>query len=418
MENNLILVAINKEIEKGNINNIWDILYKHAKDSNGLIIDDIVKIKGRYERNEKSYHVENKISKAEYDAEYNKIINAIQYIVKSSNPVLKRGKRRKLMAIAAVISILVISFALIYIFNKKSDNKIIISKWIGYAPLIVADKKGWMPHWDLEYAVGLTGSEYWELINKSKNALYTTTIDGFYNSTSPDAFPQNSDNVKMIAVLDLSNGGDAIVVKPGIDSLKHLKGKKIGAWVGGPSQIYLIAVLNENNINVDSVNIISLPTPKLLEEFANGNLDAIATYSPYIEQAEEYGGHSITTSSDLKMPVIYDGLFMNKDNMLSDELLKELFSAWDKGVEFLKNESNIKESSEILELSVSNTKKALSSVKLYSTSEMYLQLENWDSIKNRVKNYSKQVGTYPLANKDLLEIDYSWIIKYMNYSKK
>ena len=45
--------------------------------------------------------------------------------------------------------------------------------------------------------------------------------------------------------------------------------------------------------------------------FKNGELDAIATYSPFIEKAEPFG-HIIASTASLTQPIFYDGLFMHE----------------------------------------------------------------------------------------------------------
>ena len=52
--------------------------------------------------------------------------------------------------------------------------------------------------------------------------------------TMGDALVTGAPGARSVAILvtDYSNGNDMIVAKPGIDSLKELKGKKVGLEVG------------------------------------------------------------------------------------------------------------------------------------------------------------------------------------------
>jgi ABC-type nitrate/sulfonate/bicarbonate transport system substrate-binding protein len=60
----------------------------------------------------------------------------------------------------------------------------------------------------------------------------------------------------MILVTDYSNGNDMVVAKPGIKSLKDLKGKKIGVEVGFVDHLLLLnglkkAGLAESDVTID-----------------------------------------------------------------------------------------------------------------------------------------------------------------------
>jgi len=72
----------------------------------------------------------------------------------------------------------------------------------------------------------------------------------------------------------------------GISGISDLVGKTIGVTLGTNGQFYFGTFLERNNISVNQVTIVNLPTPQLPSALANGTVDAVMTFQPYINQIE------------------------------------------------------------------------------------------------------------------------------------
>ena len=107
--------------------------------------------------------------------------------------------------------------------TTTTQEKIVIGRvdWPGYLGLIIADKKGYFRDEGLDVEVrrypGLT-----ELLRGYRSG----EIQGKFNPTFDcvtDAY-EGIDNMAVIAI-DQSNGADGIIARPGISSIRNLKGK-------------------------------------------------------------------------------------------------------------------------------------------------------------------------------------------------
>src|SRR6476646_2913034 len=104
--------------------------------------------------------------------------------------------------------------------------KIAYSDWPGYTVLEVAKQKGWFKE------AGLDVELVWFDYLPSLDAFSAGKIDGVC-VVATDALVNGANGAKskIVALLDYSDGSDAIVGKPGINSIKDLKGQKVGVEV-------------------------------------------------------------------------------------------------------------------------------------------------------------------------------------------
>src|SRR5688572_32265668 len=100
--------------------------------------------------------------------------------------------------------------------------KVAYSDWPGWTAFAIAAEKGWFK--DAGVDVELLWFEY----GPSMEAFTAGKVDAVM-VTNGDALVTGATGGKnvMILVTDYSNGNDMVVAKPGIGSLKDLKGKKI-----------------------------------------------------------------------------------------------------------------------------------------------------------------------------------------------
>src|SRR6201985_1044683 len=101
--------------------------------------------------------------------------------------------------------------------------KIGYSDWPGYTVLEVAKQKGWFKE------AGLDVELAWFDYLPSLDAFSAGKIDGVC-VVATDALVNGANGAKskIIALLDYSDGSDMIVGKPGVNSIKDLKGQDVG----------------------------------------------------------------------------------------------------------------------------------------------------------------------------------------------
>ncbi len=185
--------------------------------------------------------------------------------------------------------------------------KIAYSDWPGWVAWQVGIDKGWFKEAGVD-----VDFEWFEYV-PSMEAFSAGKVDAVC-MTNGDALVTGATGApsKALIINDYSNGNDMLVAKPGIESVKDLKGKKIGVEIGFVDHLLLLKALEANGLKEDDVTLVNIPTHETPKAFASGDVDAIAAWQPNSGQALKAvpGSKAIYSSADVP-GLIYDVLAVN-----------------------------------------------------------------------------------------------------------
>lgn len=106
-------------------------------------------------------------------------------------------------------------------------------------------------------------------------------------------------NLTVVAVLDVSMGADALLVKPDTRDLADLRGKRIGVEQTAVGAVMLDAVLQRAGLGIQDVTIRFTTVDVHEAAFAAGDVDALITYEPTKSRLLATGAVSLFTSADV-----------------------------------------------------------------------------------------------------------------------
>lgn len=176
------------------------------------------------------------------------------------------------------------------------------SDWPGWVAWEVAIEKQWFKE------AGVDVQFEWFDYVASMDAFAAGKLDAV-GMTNGDTLVTGSSGAKslMFMVTDYSNGNDMIIAKPGINSVKELKGKKIGVEVGYVDHLMVLHELEKVGLTESDVTLINVPTNETPQVLASGDVDAVACWQPSSGQALKLvpGSKPIATSKDAP-GLIYD----------------------------------------------------------------------------------------------------------------
>ena len=212
--------------------------------------------------------------------------------------------------------------------------KIGYSDWPGWVAWEVAIEKQWFK----EAGVDVT-FEWFDYV-ASMDAFAAGKLDGV-GMTNGDALVTGSTGAKSVMILmnDYSNGNDMVIGKPGISSVKDLKGKKIGVEVGFVGHLLLLNALEKNGMSESDVELVNVPTNETPQVLASGDVDAIVAWQPSSGQALNLvpGSKAIYTSAD-EPGLIYDLLAVSPESLASRrDDWKKVIDVWYRAVAYLKD---------------------------------------------------------------------------------
>lgn len=145
---------------------------------------------------------------------------------------------------------------------------------------------------------------------------------------------------------DWSRGGDAIVVKRGINSVADLKGKSIAVAELTPSHSFLIYLLRAGGIKPSEVRIV--PQPSAIDAaaaFQAGNVDAAVVWSPDDElSVRAVPGSKVLESTRSASNIIADVFFAKKAYVEANrDKLQKLYEGWMRGAAEINASESVKQ---------------------------------------------------------------------------
>lgn len=168
------------------------------------------------------------------------------------------------------------------------------------------------------------------------------TMDAFPLYTAPDDI--NSFGPKAFMQCDWSRGGDAIIVKRGINSVNDLKGKTIAVAVPSPAQTLLITSLEAAGLKYGDVKVIkTADNLKAAELFRSDEVDAAVVWSPDdVLATRDVAGSKILLTTREQSKIIADIFFTSNDYIRNNKAkINGFYEGWMKAVAELEaNASN------------------------------------------------------------------------------
>jgi NitT/TauT family transport system substrate-binding protein len=189
-------------------------------------------------------------------------------------------------------------FGLAGMAGTRADTiKIGYSDWPGYTVMEIAKQKGWFKD------AGLDVEMDWFEYSPSIDAFSAGKIDADMIVAGDDMVTGASGaKSKIVCLVDYSEGSDMIIGAPGVDSIKDLKGKKVGVELTLVEHELLLQALKVNGLSQSDVTLVGTSTDKTPQTLASGSVAAIGAWYPISGQALKQvpGSKKLFTSADAK----------------------------------------------------------------------------------------------------------------------
>ncbi len=181
--------------------------------------------------------------------------------------------------------------------SKPPPLKIGINPWVGYDPLLLLNN----------YSITYPEIQIIELISNSESAraLQNGLLDGAA-LTLDEALRliDAGTAIKIVAVLDTSQGADAVLSRPEITSPAQLKGKRIAVEQTALGALMLHKLLKVGNLKPEDVKTIQFEAALHVEALKNGLTDAVISFEPMKSQLLKQGFHCVFDSSQIPGEII------------------------------------------------------------------------------------------------------------------
>jgi NitT/TauT family transport system substrate-binding protein len=210
-----------------------------------------------------------------------------------------------------------------------------VVNWIGYGPLYCAAANGFYRKygWDVK------------LVTFSDNSLMTGALEGGELGASTLTYDQVITSVskgwklRVVMPIDYSAGGDAILAKATIRTVKDLKGRNVAFQPSSPSDFLLGYALAQAGLSQSDVRAVNATPEGVVAIMASGSVDAGVTYEPSVSMIQKIGGgkqfHVLLSSREARGLIIDVLAFKEETIAKNPKLVQALIRGTLDGLEFM-----------------------------------------------------------------------------------
>jgi len=209
--------------------------------------------------------------------------------------------------------------------------RIASSPWPGYEPLHLARELGYLDEKKVSLFELPSSDITMASFRNHSTDLATLTLDETLELL------HNGTKMKILLIMDISHGGDAVMAVPEIKTLQDLKGKRISI-MNIPLGLYMLnRLLSKAGLERDEVEVFPMSETKQVQFYKEGKADAIITFDPIKTRLADEGLHVLFDSSDIPNE-IFDILVVHDDvfNARRDDIC-EVVNQWYKTLEYMKS---------------------------------------------------------------------------------
>ncbi|MDP9173815.1 MAG: ABC transporter substrate-binding protein [Planctomycetota bacterium] len=269
------------------------------------------------------------------------------------------------------------------VITRADPLTIAYSDWPGYVAWEVALQKGFFKD------AGVDVKFIWFDYGPSIDAFAAGKVDAV-TIVSGDAVVTGAGGKPSAAILleDYSNGNDMIIGKPGIDSIKDLKGKKVGVEYGLVEHELLMKAMETNGMSETDVNIVKVSTNDTPQTLASGSVDAVGAWYPISGHALKNVAGSKPLFTSANVPgLIYDELAVSRESLAAHrDDWKKVVGVWFKTVDFINDPKTHDEAVKIMAAKVSvpaeEYQKSLGGTALLGANENLKALQKNDTLQS------------------------------------
>lgn len=224
---------------------------------------------------------------------------------------------------------------------KRPPLKVNCVPFLGNMPVLIAQNKGFFKAQGID--VELSYVDYLQLqqadFSAGKYDAIGLTLGDFIilSATNPD--------MQAVMVVDESTGVDAVVAQSDIKTIPNLKGKKLGANLGGFSEVFVSEMLKTSKLTSDDVSLVKVEALEVPQRIQNNAIQAGHTWEPYLSEALKLGANILFTSK--QTPGLILDVIVFRGEVIRDrpEDIRAFVRGWLQGLSYW--ETNIPEGNEI-----------------------------------------------------------------------
>jgi NitT/TauT family transport system substrate-binding protein len=216
--------------------------------------------------------------------------------------------------------------------EPESALRIGTNVWIGSEPLYLARELGHLNPEVVQLVEYPSASEVLRAFRNQAIDGMVISLDELFNLAVDGLQP------RIILVVDVSHGADAVVGRTGMRTMKDLKGKPVAVESGALGAFVLSRALALNGMQASDVSVVHLESNEQPSAFEKGQVDGAVTFDPYRAQLLRAGATTLFDSKQIPGEIV--DLVAVRASVLEKEpkAIRTLLAGWFSAIDYLKRE--------------------------------------------------------------------------------
>jgi len=201
--------------------------------------------------------------------------------------------------------------------------------WPGYEPLYLARELGYVNKTSVKLVEYPSSSEVMRSFQNNTIDAAALTLDETLQLLAAGS------DIKVILIMDISSGGDVILARPGIRSVKDLRNRRVGFESTALGAYVLTRALQLARMKPSDVKTVPLDLAEHEIDFRDGRVDAIVTFEPIRTRLLAAGARQIFDSSRIPGEIM-DVLVVRSDFAKKyPEQVRNVMVSWFKALDYM-----------------------------------------------------------------------------------
>lgn len=220
----------------------------------------------------------------------------------------------------ALITLILCSLFLSGCDHSPEPLRIGSNRWLGYAPIYIADENKWTTTANIHLV------EY-QTANGVTRGMHNGLLDAAFLTLDEAVLLQSTGHdIEIILVANLSAGADVLYATPDIRNLHDLKGKRVAVEGSTLGTYFLSHILDKAHLAIEDINIVNTPMYTHTDAFRDGTIDATVNTSLNDTMLTSLGALPLFSSRDLRDDII-NVLVINRDKV-TPQLRSRIRALW------------------------------------------------------------------------------------------
>ncbi|MFY0564578.1 ABC transporter substrate-binding protein [Archangium lansingense] len=201
--------------------------------------------------------------------------------------------------------------------------------WPGSEPLFLARDLGYLDDGSIRLVEYSSLSELNRDFRNGRIDAVVVTLD------MAILFQEQGLEPHVVLVMDYSHGADALLARPEVRRLEDLRGKRVAVEAMSTSNYLLSRALAKAGLQPSDIEILRIPMDQHERAYAEGQVDAVATFEPFVSRVMAEGAHRLFDSSQIPGEIV--DILVVREDMLEKrpKQVRHLLQGWFQSLRYL-----------------------------------------------------------------------------------